>query len=193
MKSFLKYWLPVVIWLGLIFLGSSDALSAEQTSRFLVPFLRWLDPNISNATIATIHFVMRKLGHITEYGVLAMLLWRGLRRGTHLQMKMSPDPAEPGSSFKTSAVIRPKTQTEGAGRPSSVDSTSCPWVRSRSILFLLAWLAAGIFAASDELHQSFVPSRTASPIDVMIDICGALVGLAICSTFAARGRSEKLN
>jgi VanZ family protein len=59
-----------------------------------------------------------------------------------------------------------------------------------SILFLLAWLAAGIFAASDEFHQSFVPSRTASPIDVMIDIIGALIGLTICSTFAARRRSE---
>jgi VanZ family protein len=36
-----------------------------------------------------------------------------------------------------------------------------------------------IYAVGDELHQSFVPSRTASSIDVLIDtiggICGALV------------------
>ena len=149
MKSFLKYWLPVLIWLGLIFVGSTDALSAEQTSRFLVPFLRWLHPQISGANIAAIQLVLRKLGHITEYAILAMLLWRGLRRGTRLQAKMS-------------------------------------------ILFLLAWLAAGIFAATDEFHQSFVPTRTASPIDVMIDICGALVGLAICWALSMRRKPQKI-
>jgi VanZ family protein len=144
MKSFLKYWLPVLIWIGLIFVGSTDALSAEQTSRFLVPFLRWLDPQISFATIAAIHFGLRKLGHLTEYAIFAALLWRALRRGTRLQAKMS-------------------------------------------ILFLLAWLAAAIFAVTDEFHQSFVPSRTASPVDVMIDICGAMIGLAICLVFAGGG------
>ena len=147
MRAFLKYWLPVLIWLGLIFVGSTDALSAEQTSRFLVPFLRWFDPQISGATIAAIQLMIRKLGHITEYAILAMLLWRGLRRGTRLQAKMS-------------------------------------------ILFSLAWLAAAIFAVSDEFHQSFVPSRTASPVDVMIDICGAVVGLVICMGFAARANRK---
>ena len=145
MGSFFKYWLPVLIWLGLIFASSTDALSAEQTSRFLVPFLRWLDPQLSFATIAAIHFALRKLGHLTEYAIFAALLWRALRRGTRLQAKMS-------------------------------------------ILFLLAWLAAAIFAVFDEFHQSFVPSRTASPIDVMIDICGAMLGLIICMMFAAQDR-----
>jgi VanZ family protein len=145
MKSFLKYWLPVLIWIGLIFVGSTDALSAEQTSRFLVPFLRWLNPQISFATIAAIHFALRKLGHLTEYAIFAALLWRALRRGTRLPAKMS-------------------------------------------ILFLFAWLAVAIFAVIDEFHQSFVPSRTASPVDVMIDICGAMIGLIICIMFAAPGR-----
>jgi len=150
MKSFLKYWLPPFIWLGVIFVGSTEVMSAEQTSRFLVPFLRWLDPQISFATIAAIHFALRKLGHLTEYAIFAALLWRALRCGTCLQAKMS-------------------------------------------ILFLLAWLAAAIFAVTDEFHQSFVPSRTASPIDIMIDICGAMIGLIICMMFATQGRSRPLN
>ena len=141
MKNFLKHWLPVLIWLGVIFLGSTDMLSAEHTSRFLVPFLRWIDPQISFATLNAIQLGIRKLGHLTEYAILAMLLWRALRSGTRWQMKMS-------------------------------------------ILFLVAVLASAIFAASDEFHQSFVPSRTGSPNDVMIDICGALVGLVICWMFA---------
>ena len=78
MKSFLKYWLPLVIWLGVIFVGSTDLLSAQHTSRFVVPFLRWLNPDISWPAINTIHVVIRKLGHISEYAILALVLWRAL-------------------------------------------------------------------------------------------------------------------
>src|SRR5437763_16718763 len=64
-------WMPVIAWMLLIFAGSSDALSAEHTSRFLIPFLRWLDPAMSFQTIAAIHFTLRKCGHFTEYFILA--------------------------------------------------------------------------------------------------------------------------
>ena len=37
-------WTSVIGWMFLIFVGSTDVLSAEQTSRFVVPFLLWLDP-----------------------------------------------------------------------------------------------------------------------------------------------------
>jgi VanZ family protein len=140
MLRFVSYWMPVIAWLLLIFAGSTELLSAAQTSRFLVPFLRWLSPDISLGTIETIQFAIRKLGHLTEYAILAALLWRALRGGTDLHAKMS-------------------------------------------ILFIGAWFACAIFAASDEFHQSFVPSRTASLHDVIIDIFGALIGLAICLMF----------
>src|SRR5260370_29835727 len=64
-------------------------ISAEHTSRFLVPFLRWIDPQISFATLNAIQLGIRKLGHLTEYAILAMLLWRALPTGTRWQMKMS--------------------------------------------------------------------------------------------------------
>ncbi|HEU0273136.1 MAG TPA: VanZ family protein [Candidatus Udaeobacter sp.] len=76
MKSFLKYWLPLLVWLGVIFAGSTDLMSAEHTSRFIVPFLRWLQPNLSPEPLASIHFIVRKCAHVTEYAVLALLLWR---------------------------------------------------------------------------------------------------------------------
>ena len=38
---------------------------------------------------------------------------------------------------------------------------------------------ATVYAASDELHQGFVPSRTASAWDVLVDTCGAAIGLAL--------------
>ena len=140
---FLKYWVPVLIWLGVIFVGSTDLMSAEHTSRIIGPILRWFNPNVSFETIAPVQFIVRKIGHLSEYAVLAILIWRAFRRGRYWQTKMS-------------------------------------------ILFLAAWFLCAVFAASDEFHQSFVPSRTASPKDVMIDICGALIGLTICVAVASR-------
>src|SRR6476469_4589156 len=78
-RTIVSKWMPAFIWMFLIFLGSSDALSAEHTSRFIVPFLRWLDPHISPMAIISIHMMIRKLGHVTEYAILAALLWRALR------------------------------------------------------------------------------------------------------------------
>jgi len=85
-KRLLKNWLPVFIWLGVIFLGSSDLMSAEHTSRFIVPFLRWLKPDISPETLASIHFIVRKCAHLGEYAVLALLL---LRAATLTNLKRS--------------------------------------------------------------------------------------------------------
>jgi VanZ family protein len=81
--------MPVIVWMALIFLGSTDVLSAAHTSRFLVPFLRWLDPEISLAALAQIQLAIRKLGHLSEYAILAMLLWRALRLATERRSKMS--------------------------------------------------------------------------------------------------------
>src|SRR5436190_12908359 len=78
--SFLKYWLPVLAWMIFIFIGSTDLLSAEHTSRFIGPFLRWLAPDVSDATIASIQLIVRKCAHLTEYAVLAALLCRALRQ-----------------------------------------------------------------------------------------------------------------
>jgi len=87
MKSFLKYWLPLLIWLGLIFVGSTSVMSAEHTSRFIAPFLLWLKPGMSPTTIWTILVVARKCAHVTEYAVLALLLWRALRNVPVLRTK----------------------------------------------------------------------------------------------------------
>jgi VanZ family protein len=79
MKSFLKYWLPLLIWLGVIFVGSTSAMSTEHTSRSIVPFLLWLKPGMSPRAIWIILVVARKCAHVMEYTVLALLLWRALR------------------------------------------------------------------------------------------------------------------
>jgi VanZ family protein len=42
-----------------------------------------------------------------------------------------------------------------------------------------AFVAGLLYAVSDELHQSFVRGRHASPVDVAIDSVGLLIGLAL--------------
>jgi VanZ like family len=43
----------------------------------------------------------------------------------------------------------------------------------------LAFIVSVAFAASDELHQAFTPTRDPSPIDVGIDSLGALTGIVL--------------
>ena len=121
----------------LVFSASTDIMSAPHTSRFIGPFLRWLVPGISAATVELAQLTIRKTGHLTEYAVLALLLWRALRQ---------PVPHDP--------------------RPWS-------WRTARHALLL-----AALYAASDEFHQAFVPSRDAAVTDVLIDTLGAALGLA---------------
>ena len=46
-------------------------------------------------------------------------------------------------------------------------------------VYLFAALFCSLYAASDELHQMFVPGRNATFIDVLIDAAGAFVGIGI--------------
>ena len=45
--------------------------------------------------------------------------------------------------------------------------------------FLISILVGLIYASSDEIHQSFIPGRTASIIDVGIDTSGVLLGIIL--------------
>ena len=87
MRRFHKYWLPLLIWLVVIFAGSTSVMSAENTSRYVVPFLIWLKPGISPKTIWIILIVTRKCAHAIEYTVLALLLWRALRSAPTLHTR----------------------------------------------------------------------------------------------------------
>lgn len=125
---------PLVLWAFLIFIGSSSVLSASNTS-LVVKIAHWLFPRASNSTLDTIHFAVRKCGHLTEYAVLSLLAAR---------------------AFLTS-----------------------PREFLRSRWFWWSLLFVVVYSLSDELHQSFVPSRTGSIYDSMIDSFGGLAALSI--------------
>ena len=47
----------------------------------------------------------------------------------------------------------------------------------------LVALLAMLYAATDELHQAFVPNRQSSVVDVLIDTLGAVFGLLLLRSF----------
>jgi VanZ family protein len=47
---------------------------------------------------------------------------------------------------------------------------------SAGLLFMAVVLAGALYGASDEFHQSFVPNRDSSPVDVMADTVGSALG-----------------
>ena len=57
----------------------------------------------------------------------------------------------------------------------------------------LAWLLALVYALTDEFHQSFVPGRNPSLMDVLIfDNLGAILGLWTFNYFARRKSTGRL-
>ena len=81
----LKAYLPVLLWMALIFAGSTDLGSSQRTSRIIGPFLRWFNPDVTDETIRAVQAVVRKGAHVAVYGILAMLTWRARRVSTAVQ------------------------------------------------------------------------------------------------------------
>jgi VanZ family protein len=75
----LKNWWPVLVWAAVISSFSTGAFTTEHTSRVIVPILHWLLPSATPETLSSIHHVIRKCGHVTEYFILSWLIMRSLR------------------------------------------------------------------------------------------------------------------
>ena len=76
----IEYWTPLVLWLVLIFLFSTDTFAASETSGIIIPVLKFCFPSLSVQDLDFWHGVIRKLGHIAEYFVLAVFTYRSLRQ-----------------------------------------------------------------------------------------------------------------
>ena len=135
MARFISRYVPLIAWLAFISFASSGSFSAGNTSRIIGPLILWLFPNTSQETLVVVHFITRKLAHLTEYAILGFLAARAFRT--------SPRPA-----------------------------ISSRW-------FLISLILIVTYALLDEYHQSFVPSRTGSILDSLIDIAGGLTALII--------------
>ncbi len=143
-------WLAPGIWMGLIYYASTGVGSAKNTSRIIGPLLRWIFGAVSDETVWSIQFYIRKTGHAVGYAVLAILCWWAL---TH-----------------PPRWTRDAWQTRNA---------------------LIAWSIASVYAITDEIHQSFIPSRQGSALDVLLDACGACAGLLLVRAICLRKNASK--
>lgn len=78
MHRYLRAFWPTLLWMGVIFVMSTDLGAANHTSRILGPFLRWIYPEITEQGLAWAHYAVRKGGHLFEYAVMAWLLVHAL-------------------------------------------------------------------------------------------------------------------
>lgn len=67
---------PVVACVALILYASTGALAASNTSRIIGPVVRWLFPDIGEASLVVVHMAVRKCAHFAEYAALALLAAR---------------------------------------------------------------------------------------------------------------------
>lgn len=66
--------------MSLIYTASGDKRSAQHSSRVIEPVLRWFFPHLDQPTVDLIVFLVRKCAHLTEYALLALLVWRAVRK-----------------------------------------------------------------------------------------------------------------
>ena len=85
------------------------------------------------------------------------------------------------ASISVRESVRASLRASGRASASSVNHLK---------LAILALFLAIAYALSDEWHQSFVPGRSATLSDVMVDASGALIGLLLI-WFGSRGQSAR--
>ncbi len=122
-----------MLWAALVFYFSSHDFSSERTSRVVGPLISWLFPDAGVDFHAAVHFTVRKMGHWSEYFVLAVLVFHGFRSD--------------------------KKQWDGR------------WaIWTLGLIFL--------YALGDEFHQLWVPSRSGTLGDSLLDFFGGICGVS---------------
>jgi VanZ family protein len=80
MSRLIRWW-PVIAWAALIWTFSTSWFTSENTGRVIEPVFQWLLPRASLETIASLHAMVRKCGHLFEYFVFSLLVLRSLKAG----------------------------------------------------------------------------------------------------------------
>ncbi|HEX8146317.1 MAG TPA: VanZ family protein [Pyrinomonadaceae bacterium] len=137
---------PLIAWACFVLFASSSSFSASNTSRIIRPLLLWLFPDISEASLACVHFLVRKAAHLSEYGLLALLAARAFRTSRKEKLRRRWWPA--------------------------------------------AFTLVACVALVDEYHQSFLPARTGTVYDSLLDVTGGAAALACAALWLSLRRRK---
>lgn len=146
-RNLARNWWPTVVWMGILRLESTDAASSANTSGLLYAVLSLLIPRINAQFVQEINEVLRKTGHFMGYGILGILVFYALRNTNR-------DRIVPLLPRRWGTYLHDVWRLEWA---------------------MIGMLVAVVTASLDEIHQTFLPSRTGRWQDVVLDGCGAAV------------------
>ncbi len=146
-RSLVRNWWLVIVWLGIIRLESTDMASAHNTSNLLYNVISFVAPRVDPAFVSQLDEVLRKTGHFLGYGILSALVFLALRNTNRDRVR---------------ALL---TRSWGIHLR---DLWRMEWV-------VIGMLTTIVTASYDEIHQTFIPSRTGRWQDVVLDSCGGLV------------------
>ncbi len=135
-RNFLVYWLPALLWTPAVLSFSSDPFSAEHTGAVLKVVFGWMQP----ASFDLLHFAIRKLAHLGEYGLLALLwfrAWRGPRLGWSLAWARSAF-----AICMAVAAIDEFHQSFVPSRTSAVHDVAIDCVGALVVLLIVRWFTA---------------------------------------------------
>jgi VanZ family protein len=167
LKIVARNWWPVLVWLGIIRLESTDLASSANTSGLLYAVLSHVVPHLKPQVVQGLNELLRKTGHFLGYGILGVLVFYALRNTNR-------DWLRPVLSRRWGFYLHDFWRIEWA---------------------LLGMMVAFMTATLDEIHQAFIPSRTGRWQDVMLDACGAAVlqiVIYLFSVIAVNRRCERV-
>jgi VanZ family protein len=79
MKKVLK-WSLVIGWMAVIFIYSNQpAVISNEKSRFVIAVFKYLGLNLDSLLGGLSDFIVRKLGHFTEYAILYLVLYNAMK------------------------------------------------------------------------------------------------------------------
>ncbi|WP_138419495.1 VanZ family protein [Aquibacillus sediminis] len=157
------YWLPAIIWMGVIFYSSSQPyqnqdikpfLSDYVDLTFLIPFVDWVSFTYHNSVVSVhemgiysfVEFFIRKGAHVTVFFILMLAFYYAFS----------------------------KTWQK----------------RTSSFLLVISFISTTVYAAFDEWHQGITPNRTPYVGDVLLDGFGGLIGVGLLLLFTRIRRKQ---
>ncbi|OOE14457.1 VanZ family protein [Fictibacillus arsenicus] len=163
MKKFLIYWLPVLIWMSMIFYASSQPYEKQDLrptisnyinleiieTLFSTVVIHYAGDEISIKALGSAHFIeffIRKAAHFSMYFGLGFLIYRALSLS----------------------------------------------ILNKRLVFIPSWVITILYAISDEIHQGFTPNRSPHIEDVMIDAIGGLFGIILAWLIYKKIRTKRI-
>ena len=150
-------------WTALILSASGGAWSAEHTRMRVFPLLSWLLPWAELPTLEAVHWLGRKAGHATAYGVLA-ILWSlalgGWRRALALAVATGFVDELQQATTLTREGSAADVLLDAAGAGGAIAALRGRALTVRWITTALLWLAAAGGTAMLAVHLAAdIPAR----------------------------------